>query len=176
MRTRAVSIVELIIAFVILGLIAALTVPVFSRAAESPLSTQLRTDLTTLRTAIALYYRDHGVYPGNLADSPTMKAPADPAAIGTLVQRQLLEYTNAAGNPAVQSSAEHSFGPYLRAGFPACGVSPQSRAAVWVIAGGAAPGYVPEAAGFGWIYDRQTGFIVANSNLTDSHGRRYDWY
>ncbi len=176
MRLRAVSIVELVIALVILGLLAALTVPVFSRAAEPPLDAQLRADLATLRTAIALYYRDHGVYPGSIAGRDENAQSLEPARRGQLVVRQLAEYTDLGGNPSEQPSAAFCYGPYLRAGIPACVANPEARAQIWAVDGGAAPGFIQEAGDFGWTYDRQTGFIVANSDAADSRGRRYDWY
>ncbi|MCK4342851.1 MAG: prepilin-type N-terminal cleavage/methylation domain-containing protein, partial [Phycisphaerae bacterium] len=66
---KGVSLIELIIALVILALLAALAIPRFSRAAAQPdEGAILRAHLKVLRVAIERYYQDHDVFPGCHAD------------------------------------------------------------------------------------------------------------
>src|SRR6185436_16825731 len=69
-----VSVVELIIAIVILGLLAALAIPRFSRAGQGTAEDELRHRLSVLRTAIELYRTQHSGYPGTIDGQPAADA------------------------------------------------------------------------------------------------------
>lgn len=60
---RALTVVELLLAVAILGVLAALSLPAISHAAPSD-EVELRASLARLRTAIALYRDEQGCYPG----------------------------------------------------------------------------------------------------------------
>jgi len=173
MDRRALSLVELIVAVVILGVLAAIAIPRFSQGATNGCEPELRANLTVLRTAINLYYQDHGAYPGqNAAGLPTA-GPGTPAAFIL----QLTRYTDSAGRVSSAGSDVFCYGPYLRWGIPPCPVSSQVRTArLHMIGGAALPGRHGTAREGGWIYNYETGYIAANSDGVDADGVRYDAY
>lgn len=165
---KAVSAVEVIVAVVILGLLVALAIPRFTRAAAHEQDARLRGCLKVLRVAIERYYQDHHAFPGQHGDG------SSPAASPATFVAQLTKFTDQRGRVSDVKDALHRFGPYLRDGVPQCPVPPHlGRAGVHVIRGGTAPAFADQAAEAGWVYNCQTGQIVANSNATDSTGRSY---
>lgn len=161
---RALSLIELVVAVVIIGIVAAMAVPRFSRAAGQGAPAELRSRLAALRSAIELYYYDHGVYPGQHAAGPDGGAGAAAAFVAHLTLA-----TNEAG--AV------SLGPYLRSGVPACPVGPAAgREGIHVVSERAGLRFHADVPQAGWVYCPATGDIVANCDQTDADGVRYDAY
>ena len=173
MKERAFSLVELIVAVVILGVLAAMAIPRFSQGATNSDESELKTDLAVLRTAIELYYQDHGVYPGQ-KPAGTLAAEAGTAAAFI---RQLTQYTDAEGRVSATPGEAFCYGPYLRHGVPPGPVPPTTPSAgVCLIAGEAVPAYDQAAPDAAWVYNYDTGYIAANSDGIDSRGVRYDSY
>lgn len=165
---KAVSAVEVIVAVVILGLLLALAIPRFTRAAGHDQGARLRGHLKVLRIAIERYYQDHDAFPGQHAIG------SSPAASQATFVAQLTKFTDQRGRVSDVKDALHRFGPYLRDGVPQCPVPPRlGRAAVHVIQGETAPAFAEQAPEAGWVYNCQTGQIAANSNAADSTGRSY---
>lgn len=103
-RTRAFSLVELVIVTVIIGIIAAIAVPRFSRAAESARQGTLRATLARLQSAIDQYTAEHaGLSPGH-------DAPGSPSTSGADLVQRLLERTDEHG----ATTPTGIYGPYLR--------------------------------------------------------------
>lgn len=103
-RARAFSLVELVIVTVIIGIIAAIAVPRFSRAAETARENALVADLSLLQSAIDRYTTEHsGLSPGH-------DAPGSPSSDGNDLIARLLGTTDDTGD--VVSSGY--LGPYLR--------------------------------------------------------------
>lgn len=178
---RGLTVIEVVLALVILGLLAALTIPRSGRAEAGDARSELRARLALLRNAIELYYQQHGHYPGQGAAgaAPVLAGDAAPGALqeepGALVAAQLTRFTDSAGMVSSTLSERFRFGPYLREGIPACPVGGvRGRSAILVITGTAAPRCVREATAFGWVYNRDTGDIVANCDLPDAGGRPFD--
>jgi prepilin-type N-terminal cleavage/methylation domain-containing protein len=168
-RRKGVSLIEIILAVVILGLVAALTIPRLSSAAVAPDGTALlREHLKVLRVAIERYYQDHGVFPGQSADG------AHAGGTAATVIAQLTQYSDAAGIVTDTPDEAHPFGPYLREEFPACPVPPHVGArGVHVTAASAAPPLAPADVECGWSYNCETGQIAPNSAALDAAGRSY---
>jgi len=123
-----------------LGLVAAVTVPRFSRAAVAPRAVNavpLRDSLRTLRIAIERYYLDHRAYPAQYADAVA------PAASAAAFEAQLTRYNRRVRPVANARDAVHRFGPYLRDGVPLCPLPGGSRAGVHVISGAQPPSPSP---------------------------------
>lgn len=165
------SLLEVVIAVVALGVLAAVSIPRLSQAAPADAEAELRAALTVLRTAIELYHEDHGAYPGQRS------AGFRGAEAGTAAAflRQLTQYTDAAGRASPTPGPDFPFGPYLRDGVPLCPVAvagPSAR--VRVIRGRQQPACDGSTAG--WIYNCDTGYVAANSDAVDSRGMRYDAY
>ncbi len=182
MRSRGISIVEVVIAVFILGIVAALTLPRLGQAAGQPADerVRVRVDLQVLRVAIERYYQDHRVYPGYQTDG------RNPAGSAAAFVAQLTECTDEAGRVADpwragerngMVASAFRFGPYLRDGVPACPVRPRSGCrGVHVISGTAMPGFVAEAREAGWVYNCDTGQIACNSDGRDIAGRGWVGY
>lgn len=169
MNRRALSLVEIIVALVVLGLVAVIAVPRLSRAQSLDPGAELRADLRVLRCAIEAYYQDHGVYPGQTRD------PLDPAGNAARLVAQLTSFTDAAGNPSPVRDAEHPFGPYLRDGVPGCPAPPVTGNVGVIVLTGLEPAPIV-AVDAGWRYDARTGQITANSDWRDPRERRYADY
>jgi general secretion pathway protein G len=173
MQTRGFSLIELIVAIVILGVLAALAIPRFSQGAVNPREADLKTNLAVLRTAIEMYYHDHHAYPAQKA------AGAVGAEAGTAAAfvRQLTQHTDSEGRACASATETFCFGPYLRDGVPPCPVSSRSPSAeVRLISGELDPAYDSSADSAGWIYNYETGYIAANAPGEDAQGVRYDSY
>jgi prepilin-type N-terminal cleavage/methylation domain-containing protein len=151
-RTKAFSLIELVIVVVIIGIIAAIAIPRMSRGATGAADSALTGNLATLRNAIDLFQTEHG---GNYP------------AVGTIVA-QLTTYTDDAGTgTAASKDATHVYGPYIRA-IPPLPVSTKKGKTGIAAADGP---------GVGWIYDATSGKITANSGAEkDERGVLYTDY
>ncbi|MCH8967307.1 MAG: prepilin-type N-terminal cleavage/methylation domain-containing protein [Planctomycetes bacterium] len=107
---RAFSLVELVIVVVIIGVLSAIAVPRMSGAASRSGLTAIRATLTTVRKAIDTYYAEHGMYPGY---NPGTGLPSNAA-----FPKQLVKYSDAAGNVNAAPGLPYIYGPYLRKPFP----------------------------------------------------------
>jgi type II secretory pathway pseudopilin PulG len=167
-----VRMLEVALATAILGLVAILAIPRLSPAASAPDSgTVLRERLRIFRVAIERFYQDHGWYPGQRGSG------LDAAGTEAAVAAQLTGFTSPDGDVAEVADELHCFGPYLRDGLPACPVPPRAGSSdLHVVGGGATPAATEQALEAGWIYNCDTGDIVANSDGTDSAGRTYTSY
>ncbi len=163
---RAFSLVELVIVVVIIGVIAAIAVPRISRGAKGAGESALRGSLASLRNSIDMYSAEHnGAWPG--ADGSD----------ATLIS-QLTKKTDAGGTVGT-TAGTHIFGPYLRGGFPPVPVGPNvGESGVMMSTAADLTTDVDETTDttLGWIYNYQTGDIIANTDDTDEKSRGYDTY
>lgn len=171
-RNLAVSAIEVILAIVILGLVALLTIPRLSPAATAPdEGALLRERLRILRVAIERYYQDHRAYPGQHSDGRNA-ARTEAAAVA-----QLTRFTDMDGAVAELGDESHRFGPYLRDGVPACPVPPRAgTCGMHVVGGTTAPAFTEQATHAGWVYNCDTGQVAPNSNASDNAARAYTSY
>ncbi len=172
-RTRAFSLVELVIVVVILGILAAIAVPRISKGAKGADESALRADLAALRNAIDLYSAEHsGDYPGAKAAGGTFGAAGSEDAL----KNQLSKYTSIAGVVSETKTAVYEFGPYLRRPMPPLPVG-TNRGKTGVDVANTGP--APDGTGdFGWVYNYATGEIVANcaDGETDAATTKYNSY
>lgn len=162
-RTRAFSLVELVIVVVIIGVIAAIAVPRISRGARGAGDAALRGSLAGLRNSVDMYAAEHG---GSF--------PADQVGdTSTTLVDQLTKKTD--GNGVVGTTAgTHIYGPYLRSGFPPLPVcAAKGKTTVKLVA--VTPVY--QATGEGWVYDSVSGAVMANCDTeTDEKSVAYNTY
>lgn len=80
MNQRGFATLEIIMVVVIIGILATIAVPNFSNVTEKANTAKIQSDLTTIDTAIQMYYMENGKYPskvseltdaGYLMDTPT---------------------------------------------------------------------------------------------------------
>lgn len=154
------SLVELVVVIVIIGIIAAMAIPRLSRGSAGAGTSALAGNLATLRNAIQLYSAEHaGKFPGH--DSGDAKD-------------HLTKFTDAAGGTAAARSATHIFGPYL-VSFPPMPIGNKSApTAVAIDAVNSPP--ATTAGNEGWVYNPNTGEIIANATGNDDSGKAYSLY
>ncbi|MGE3181488.1 MAG: prepilin-type N-terminal cleavage/methylation domain-containing protein [Phycisphaerae bacterium] len=154
-RRNAFSLIELIVTVAIIGVIAAIAVPRFSRGVESVGSSATLRELFVLQKQIELYGIEHGnVYPGAQSDG------TNGAGSVAAFRNQLLRYSDKNGEVSATWTTRYRFGPYLRDGFPAMKIGPKAGSAD-VFLGSGALSYLP-GRNEGWIYNPTTGEIIAN--------------
>lgn len=72
MRTRAFTLVEILIVVIILGILAAIVVPQYSKATEDSKITAAKDQLEKVRRALGVYYvRENGMWPNVTAGDGT---------------------------------------------------------------------------------------------------------
>lgn len=143
-KARGFSLVELVIVVVIVGLLAAIAIPRFSRGAAGATDSALAGDLAVLRNAIEMYAAEHnGVFPE--ADT---------------FSDQLTLFSDASGNTNASKTAVFEFGPYLHS-VPAlkAGTAAGDDGILAVIE---TPTAETESGNVGWLYNESTGQIWAN--------------
>ena len=137
------TLVELLLVVIILGILAAIVIPMFRTSAEETRESSLRTSLQAIRHAIEIYKIQHDyVYPGNAAGGTSWDS----------FVAQLTAGTNLEGEPGTD------FGPYMRA---------LPRNPLNGLDTGIAGAIPPEPDdSTGWYYDPSTGEFRANSSGT----------
>lgn len=164
-RQRAFSLVELVIVVVIIGVIAAIAVPRISRGARGAGEAALKGSLAGLRNSIDMYAAEHvGAWAG--ADG-----------LAATLTDQLTKKSNAAGIVGTTPGV-HIFGPYLRAGFPPVPVGPNVGASD-VIMTTTVPiqtAVLEATQTAGWVYNYETGELIANTDDLDEKDVGYDTY
>ncbi len=151
-RSRGFSLLELVIVVSIIGIIAAIAIPRFSRATAGASDAALTGDLAVMRNAIDMFAAEHGgTFP----------------ALATIVA-QLTTYTNAGGTANATKTTSYIYGPYLRK-VPALPVGAKKGQT----------GIDDEVgATIGWIYTAATGDIKAATadSEVDATGTKYNAY
>jgi general secretion pathway protein G len=90
------TLIEILIVVVILGVLAAMVIPLFSSATTESQNNSMKMDLQRIRTQLELYRNQHNQY-------PQMASFAG----------QLTQATDDAGNVAAPGTAGYKWGPYL---------------------------------------------------------------
>ena len=149
-RSRAFSLIELVIVIVILGVIGAIAIPRMSRGAAGAAESGAVSDLSILRSAIELYAAEH--------------ATAFPAL--ATFEAQLTLYSDADGNTNATRTSTYMYGPYIRA-IPVQKAGPQKGSNTVTGTQG--------AAGAGWWYTASTGDIRINAAAGDKDTNGTPW-
>ena len=163
-QARAFSLVELVIVVVIIGVIAAIAVPRISRGARGAGESALRGNLASLRNSIDMYAAEHGgTWPG--ADGQE-----------TTLTDQLTKKTNSSG---ATTGSNLIYGPYLRGGFPPIPVGPNvGENGVIMTTAADITTAIDETTDTtkAWVYNYQTGEIIANTDDPDEKGDGFETY
>lgn len=107
------TLIEMLIVVILLGILAMLIVPQISITTEEAELNTLQSNMSSLRSAIELYYHQHGqTYPGENDNTGVPVIAA--AAAATAFVEQLTQYTDIDGDCQVNRDATHIYGPYLK--------------------------------------------------------------
>jgi prepilin-type N-terminal cleavage/methylation domain-containing protein len=173
------SLVELLIVVIILSILAAIVVPQFSAATSDAQESALDSNLNAMRSAIELYKVQHGnAYPGAVATSggtcPTGSTAGTATAAGAQAfMDHLLMFSDATGKTCSVGDATFKFGPYLRKGVPADGITGKGSVVADIVVTTTGAPLAPAAATGGWAYDSKSGQVVMNSNAVDNKSKAY---
>ena len=172
-KSRGFTLVELIIVIIILGILAALAIPQFTSSTTDAKESSLKGNLAVLRTAIGLYYHEHGsIYPGATKATDGSATSSD-AEVNTAIQTQLTLYTDKTGKTNATKTAVFAYGPYLTA-LPTSPVAPAAVTTLLKGKTGAAALVADNTSHY--IYCAGTGQIIANSTATDAAAVAYSAY
>jgi general secretion pathway protein G len=169
---KGFTLVELLIVVIILAILAAIVVPQFSATTDDAKSAALDSNLAALRSAIDLYYQQHGSsYPSSIAATGGASncnggsAGGGAADSAEAFLSQLSLYTDAAGNTCNVKDADYPYGPYLKkAELP---VNPMTNSNALVISTAGALTLVGDDTAAGWKFDNKTGRLIANDKAYD---------
>ena len=158
LRRCGFTLVELLIVVIILAILAAIVVPQFASSTDDAKLAALDTNLANTRSAVDLYFAQHGAYPSGVGDGTN--AANSPGAFIS----QLTLYTEATGDADTSKDATHVYGPYLRAAtLPS---DPITSVATLVVVPAASAGTLPLTADAGdpggWKFDNVTGQFIMN--------------
>ncbi len=166
---RGFTLIELLIVVIILGILAAIVVPQFSSSTDDAKVAALDATLANMRSAIALYYQQHGHYPGNAAASGATCPGSGTAGTGdlsdaasraTAFREQLVWYSNASGQVCSTTDATFHYGPYLKsASLP---VNPITGSNALEIVTTGDLNMTASGTTGGWKFDVVTGKFIAN--------------
>jgi len=155
-KNQGFTLIELLIVVVILGVLAAVAIPQFTSSTDEVKVAAIDSTLATTRTAIDMYFQDHGEYPAALE---TASGAGDENTQGAF-EKQLTLFTDADGKVSNTKDATHIYGPYLKTALPADPITSTSTVAV-VTAGSLDLNAAGLTTG-GWKYDSVTGDVIIN--------------
>jgi prepilin-type N-terminal cleavage/methylation domain-containing protein len=173
------TLVELLIVVIILALLAAIVVPQFASSTDDAKVASLDTTLGNLRSAIDLYYQQHGEYPSAIAAAGGAACAAGTPGAGAIDSdaaflQQLAYYTDADGAACTQQNGNaFPYGPYLKKDtLPSNPISTDATLAVVNTGDLNLTGSNPAA---GWRFDNASGKLIADDSIgVDSAGNTYD--
>ena len=178
-RERGFTLIELLIVVIILTIIAAIVMPQLSASTDDAKVAALDSNLARIRSAIDLYYQQHGHYPGNAAATGATCPGGGTAGAGDVdtaanraigMAEQLTMFTNAAGEACSTTDATFKYGPYLKtAGFGPTAMPKNpitdSNAVSVVTTGNLA--LTSASTTGGWLYDTTAGKFLADHSAYD---------
>ncbi|MGD8909279.1 MAG: prepilin-type N-terminal cleavage/methylation domain-containing protein [Chromatiales bacterium] len=168
-RHHGFTLVELLIVVIILALLAAIVVPQFASSSDDAKISSLDTTLTNVRTALDLYYQQHGEYPSANAATGGVACALGTAGVGAADSaaaflEQLSYYTDENGAACSnQNGGAFPYGPYLKK--PELSDNPISGDNTLVVVNAGDLNLVPPANTVaGWRFDNISGKFVADIN------------
>jgi len=149
---------------IILGILAAIIIPQLTVSSEDAKISTLKTNLAGLRSAIEIYYAQHGTtYPG-ANDNAGSATSVDATAAIAFVQ-QLTQYTELDGTVSATKTTTAKYGPYVKGGGLPKNPFNESSDVVCNITTDTITTRDWDGTGTaGWHFYTKTGVLVANDN------------
>lgn len=164
------TLVELLIVVIILAILAAIVVPQFSSTTDDAKESTMRSNLAAMRSAMELYYIQHGEYPGKLQAAGGTGCAVPATATGGAGQAesftgQMLYYSNANGDVCnFQDNGNYPYGPYLKGGaLPENEAGANPSSAVNMVSSGSLDLAAEASNPGGWRVDFESGLIIVNT-------------
>jgi general secretion pathway protein G len=180
-KQHGFTLVELLIVVIILALLAAIVVPQFASSSDDAKLSSLDTTLSNVRTALDLYYQQHGEYPSAKAATGGAACAVGTAGAGAVntpaaFMEQLSLYTDEDGAAcSTQNGGAFPYGPYLKK--PELSDNPISADNTLVVVNAGDLNLVPPANTVaGWRFDNLSGKFIADindPNTQDPDGNDY---
>jgi general secretion pathway protein G len=166
-RRSAFTLIEILIVVIIVGIIAAITIPQFSNASHEARENTMRDCLRYLRTQVTVFKAQHRDVPPGFPGGSLGSTPDSATFLA-----QMTSYSDELCNTNATASDVFHFGTYL-ASMPA---NPLTGATgVWVVNTGTTPA-PDQTQPYGWIYNTQTLELIANVQGNDASGVPYSTY
>lgn len=163
-KARAFTLVEILIVVTILGILAAVIMPMAFGGAISAKQSALATDLQLLKRFILVYKAHHLEVAPGYPNGQTSVAPTEEAFID-----QATLASNKSGQTAAIGTAGFERGPYMQH-IPK---NPLNDLSTIQMLGNGDSFPADGDDSHGWIYKASTGEIRADSSGTDDSGKRY---
>ena len=162
------TLIEMLIVIIILGILAMIIIPQISVSTGDAKVNTLRTNLSTVRNAIELYYHQHdSTYPGAVKTDGTGVATVAGDLPAALVD-QLTKYSESNGKAAGDSTTLTApiYGPYLKmVTLPENPFNASKVATCDITVTDVTTRLAVPADGTGWRYYVKTGVFIANDDL-----------
>ena len=162
------TLIEMLIVIIILGILAMIIIPQISVSTGDAKVNTLRTNLSTVRSAIELYYHQHdATYPGAVKTDGTGVATVAGDLPAALVD-QLTKYSESNGKAAGDSTTLTApiYGPYLKmVTLPENPFNASKVATCDITVTDVTTRLAVPADGTGWRYYVKTGVFIANDDL-----------
>ncbi len=174
-RSKAFTLVELLVVIIIIGILAAVAIPQFGDSSKQAKESALKENLRMLRASIEKYHVDHtSTYPGFIAThkATVAGAPAAHATTEAAFLAQMTMYSDAAGNTCAEKSATFPYGPYVKRKLPnnplPAATATGDPDGVNVVTD-TTPITVDGTPTVGWKYSNARGELIANSSTYGSY-------
>ncbi len=108
------TLIEMLIVVILLGILAMLIIPQISVSTSDANLNTLKSNLTSMRNAMELYYHQHNqVYPGAVLETDGTTATTNITAPGAF-SAQLTQYSDINGQVSTTKVGNFIYGPYLK--------------------------------------------------------------
>lgn len=171
---KGFTLVELLIVVIILAILAAIIVPQYASTTDDAKLASMDANLANVRSAIQLYYQQHGKYPGVAAATGGACPNSGTAGTGgagteDAFLSQMVNYTNLAGQACSTSDATFKFGPYLsKRPLPPDPTTGTVSTIEFVLAGNLVMTATSGNPG-GYKYDTKIGKFIVNLTAYETH-------
>ena len=164
------TLIEILIVVIILGILATIIIPQITISSEDAKLNTLRTNLSSMRNAIELYYHQHNqTYPGAKKTDGSGDATVAADLPAAFVD-QLTKYTEASGKAAGDSTTLTApiYGPYLKKGqLPENPYNLKSTAKCDITTTDVTTRTATPADETGWKFYVKTGVYIANDSAAN---------